>query len=273
MAKLGTVWERAAEFAGERAGALAPIVLAAFVVPNAASSCLGAIAPAAPPAVRLVLSAVMLLLSLVTLWGSLAVMALATGEPGVAPAARLATRRLGPALLVSVVLGVLGALLVAPVPGILVVRGYDVAAIAVAQAGNVVVDPQTSSMVALYVLVLLPVALFLFTRLILVSAVVLREPVALGAIRRSWVLTRRHGWRIVGTLLLFVIIAAVAQLAARTVFGSVFTLLLGAGEGLTTGFVLTAIVTACVQGVVMLLLAAFQGKLYAARIGESVPAA
>lgn len=273
MAKLGTVWERAAEFAGERAGTLAPIVLAAFVLPNAASSCLGAVAPVVPPVARLALTGVILLLSVVSLWGSLAVMALATGAPGLAPAARLATQRMGPALLVSIVLGLVAVLLVAPLVGILAAKGYDVLAIAAAQAGNVVVDPQTSSMVALYVLVLIPVGLFLFTRLVLVSPVVLREPVSLGAIRRSWVLTRRHGWRIFGTLLLFVVIAGVAQLAARTVFGSVFTLLFGAGEGLTTGFVLTAIVTAGVQAVVMLLLAAFQAKLYAALSAESVAAA
>ncbi|UYY78977.1 hypothetical protein [Sphingomonas sp. R1] len=273
MAKLGTVWERATEFAGERAGALAPIALAAFVVPNAASSCLGALAPALPPATRMALAGIILLLSVVTLWGSLAVMALATGEPGTASAARLATRRLGPALLVSIVLGVVAALLAAPLPAILLARGYDVVALAAGQTGNVVIDPQTSSMVALYMLVLLPVGLFLFTRLVLVSPVVLREAVSLGAIRRSWVLTRRHGWRIFGTLLLFVVIAGVAQLAARSVAGSVFALLLGGGDGLTTSFALTAIVTACVQGVVMLLLAAFQAKLYAARIAETVPAA
>jgi hypothetical protein len=264
MAKLGTVWERATEFAGERAGALAPIALAAFVVPNAASSCLGALAPALPPATRMALAGIILLLSVVTLCGSLAVMALATGEPGTASAARLATRRLGPALLVSIVLGVVAALLAAPLPAILLARGYDVVALAAGQTGNVVIDPQTSSMVALYMLVLIPAAIAVFVRLILVTSVVLHESLLFGAVRRSWVLTRRHGWRIFGTLLLFLVIAGVAQLALQTVLGSVFVLLFGAGTGLTLGTALLLLAQVLLQTVITVLLAAFQGKLYTA---------
>jgi hypothetical protein len=270
MAKMGTVWDQTTGFVGERFGPLVPIALATFVAPTVISACLQTLATTSGPAARLVLGALVLLLSLATIWGSLTVIALATGEGSVAASGRLAGRRLPAALLVSIVLGLAAALLVAPVPLILASRGYDVMAIAAGQAGNVVVDPQTSSIVALYVLALIPVLLAAFTRLILISPVVLREAVMFGAIRRSWALTRRHGWRIFGLLLLFALIGGIAQLAAQTVFGSVFTLLFGAGEGLTLALLLTTIVTACVQAVVMLLLAAFQGKLYAALATDSV---
>lgn len=264
MAKMGIVWDRTVAFAGERLGVLLPIALAAFVVPGVAGNCAQALALTAGSGARWGLGALVLLLSLPSIWGSLAVIALATGEERLAGAGRLALRRLPAAILVSIVLGLAAALAMLPVAVILAAGGYDLAAIAAGRAGAVVVDPRTSSLVALYVLLLLPVALFAFTRLILVSPVVLREDALFGAIRRSWVLTRKHGWRIFGMLLLFGMIGGIAQLAAQAVFGSVFTLLAGGGQGVTTAFVLTTIATSCVQAVVMVLLAAFQGRLYAA---------
>ncbi|WP_139810027.1 hypothetical protein [Sphingomonas azotifigens] len=264
MAKMGTVWDRTAAFVGERAGVLLPLAIVVFLVPGAIGTCLQLVAATSSVPIRWGLGALVLLLSLPTIWGSLAVIGLATGESGIAAAGGLATRRLLATVIVSVALGVAAIALALPVPIILALRGYDVAALSAGRAGNVVVDPQTSAMVALYMLALIPVLLFAFTRLLLVSPVVLREAVLFGAIRRSWVLTRRHGWRIFGTLLLFGVIGGVAQLAAQTVFGSVFTLWFGAGEGLTTAFVLTTIATGSVMAVVQLLLAAFQGKLYAA---------
>lgn len=264
MAKMGIVWDRTAALVGERLGTLLPIALAAFVVPGVAASCAQALSLTAGGGARWGLGVLVLLLSLPSIWGSLAIIALATGDEGLAGASRLALRRLPAALLVSILLGLAAALAVLPVAVILAAGGYDVAAIAAGQAGAVVVDPRTSGMVAIYVLLLVPVLLFAFTRLLLVSAVVLREGAQFGAIRGSWMLTRKHGWRIFGVLLLFGLIGGIAQLAAQAVFGSVFTLLAGGGQGVTLAFVLTTIATTCVQAVVMVLLAAFQGRLYAA---------
>ncbi|WP_010546033.1 hypothetical protein [Sphingomonas elodea] len=273
MAKLGTVWERATEFVGERIRMLAPLALAAFVVPNVVSAWCQAQSAVAAPGMQLVLFLPVLLLSIVSMGGSLAVIALATGEGTLGGATRLAVRRLPAALLVSILMGIAAAILGVPVLLILAARGYDVMVMATGQGANVVVDPQTSSIVALYALVVVILLCVAVSRLILASAVVLREGVALASLRRSWRLTAGHGWRIFGTLLLFVVIAGIAQLAARTVFGSVFALLFGAGEGMTAAFLLTALVTSCVQAVAMLLLAAFQGKLYAERVDEMAGAA
>lgn len=264
MAKMGIVWERTTAFAGERLGTLVPVALAAFVVPGVINTCLSAATATAGGGARLGAGLLVLLLSLVSFWGSLTVMALATGEGGIAAAGRLAARRLPAALAVSIALGLVAALVALPLPLILAMRGYDVMAMATGQAGNVLVDPQTSSIVALWALVLIVAFLVLFTRLLLVSPVVLREGVAFAAIRRSWALTRGHGWRIAGLLLLFALIGGIAQMAAQLVFGSVFALLFGTAPGLTTAMLLTTIVTASVQAVVMVLLAAFQGKLYGA---------
>ncbi|WP_126002725.1 hypothetical protein [Sphingomonas sp. ABOLE] len=264
MAKMGIVWDRTTAFVGERLGALAPITLATLVAPAVASSCLSVAFAMASPGTRMGVGVLAVLLSLVSFWGTLVVMALATGDESLAAAGRAAARRLPATLLVSLALGLAFVALAVPLGLILVARGYDVTAMAAGQGGSVVVDPQTSAMVALWMLVLVAVCLFAFARLVLVSAVVLRERVAFAAIRRSWALTRGHGWRIFGMLLLFLLIATIAQLAAQAVFGSVFALLLGNAPGLTAALVLTTIVTACVQGAAMLLLAAFQGKLYVA---------
>jgi len=264
MAKMSIVWDRTAAFVGERLGTLLPVALAAFVLPGVAGSCVQVLAASSPSGARLGLGALSLLLSLPSVWGSLVVIGLATGVDRLGDAARLATRRLPATILVSIILGLVAALTMLPIAVILAASGYDVAAIAAGQAGNVVVNPQASGMVALYFIVLVPVLLFAFTRLLLVTPVVLRESVLFGAVRRSWVLTRKHGWRIFGMLLLFGLIGGIAQLAAQAVFGTVFTLLAGGGQGLTTAFVLTTIATTCVQAIVMVLLAAFQGRLYAA---------
>ncbi len=71
-------------------------------------------------------------------------------------------------------------------------------------------------------------------------------------------------WKIIGMLILYGIVAGVAILATRTVFGSVLRLVLG-GDGLvTTASVLTALIGAVVQTVFVVLAAAFTAKLYLA---------
>ncbi|WP_294252625.1 hypothetical protein [uncultured Sphingomonas sp.] len=264
MAKMSIVWDRTTAFVGENLGTLVPLALAAFVAPGVINSCASAAAATASPGVRLAVGALVVLVSIVSFWGSLTVIALATGAGARADAGRLAVRRLPAALLVSIGIGLAAAVAMLPLPVLLAARGYDVLTIATGQASGMTIDPQTSSMVALWVLVLVLAFFFLFTRLLLVSTVVLREGLLFGAVGRSWALTRGHGWRIFGLLLLFTLIGGVAQLAAQLVFGSVFALLFGNAPGLTTAMLLTTIVTASVQAVVMLLLAAFQGKLYVA---------
>jgi hypothetical protein len=264
MAKMSIVWDRTTAFVGEHLGALVPLALMAFIAPGVVNSGVSAAAAAAGPGVRLAVGVLVVLLAIVSFWGSLTVIALATGAAGLADAGRLALRRLPAALLVSLGIGVAAAVAMLPVPLILAGRGYDLMAIAAGQGATMTIDPQTSSMIALWVLVLILAFFFLFTRLLLVSTVVLREGALFGAIGRSWALTRGHGWRIFGLLLLFTLIGGISQFAAKLVFGSVFALLFGNAPGLTTAMLLTTFVTASVQAVVMLLLAAFQGKLYVA---------
>ncbi|WP_294334737.1 hypothetical protein [uncultured Sphingomonas sp.] len=281
MAKLGTVWERAAEFAGERVGALSPIALGAIALPTLLSTSLPPLVLGAGPGIRILTMALAVLLSIVSMWGSLAVTAWAIDPESRAAAVALARRRLPAVLLVSIGVGAAAALLFLPIPILLGVRGYDLTQIfvgATAQgtiASRPTIDAQTGGLIGLYLLALTPLLSAVFVRLTLLGPVVLREGLLFGAVRRSWVLTRRHGWRVFGTLLLFFVIAGIAQLAAQTVFGSVFTLLFGAGPAgtLTLAIGLTLLVQAIVQTLIIVLLAAFQGKLYAALSAEAATAA
>lgn len=269
MAKMSAVWDRTGEFLSEKTGTLTPLALIAFFVPASISTNLDVIGAGAAMPTRLLLMGISLLLSVLSFWGSLTVMQVVLAGGPVGAAAGVAGRRLPAALLVSLVLGAGLALLFVPVTILLALRGFDLRTIA-ANGAQMSVDAQTAAILGLYLVVVLLILLFLFARLSVVSAVVLHERRLLGAIGRSWRLTRGNNWRILGVLLLLGIVAAIAQLAARTVFGTVFQLVVGGSDGgVPLATVLTGIVVAAVQSVFLLVLAAFQGNLYHALATEA----
>ncbi|KTF68483.1 hypothetical protein ACNFJ7_08750 [Sphingomonas sp. HT-1] len=267
MAKMGAVWDRTAEFLGDRAGALVPLALFALAVPAGISANLSALAGTGGVA-RGVALVVQLLLWLVSMWGSLAVTALAIGAGGVSEAGQVARRRLLATLIVALTLGIAAAVLGMPMVVMLVAAGYDLNAIGQPNA-SMQVDPATAMRVGAYSLLWLVIILVLFVRLVVVNPVLLREGGLFGSLGRSWQLTRRHTFRIVGVLILLLVVASVCQLAAQAVFGSVLALVLGGGSGISLATVLTSLVVAAVQSVFMVVFAAFQGKLYVALAGDT----
>jgi hypothetical protein len=100
--------------------------------------------------------------------------------------------------------------------------------------------------------------------LALVLPVMLEERRGLGALRRSFTLTRGLALRILGVMLLLGLVAAVATLAAKTVFGTVFRLLLGDAGPFSATNILTAIVVGAVAALFTVIGDAFTGKLYLA---------
>jgi membrane-anchored glycerophosphoryl diester phosphodiesterase (GDPDase) len=199
----------------------------------------------------------------VSLWGSLAITAMALDIASERSAANIATRRFLPALAVTLVIFVGAALLVLPIPGILAFSGYDMAAIANRDA--VAISSQMGWFIGLYLIKLTLLLLWLAARLILATPVVIRENRILSAIGQSWSLTRGAALRIVGVILLYAIVSIVAGLAARTVFGSIFALVAGNdGEGVTLSTVMTSIVVGAVQSAFMVIPPAFTARLYLA---------
>lgn len=263
MVKMSTVWDRTAEFLSDYIGAVVPIALLAFFVPASIGGSLQSVFLTASPGVVLALRLVQLAFAILSVWGSLVITAMALGSARSETATTLARRRLLPALAVSVALCIGMVALTLPAPLFLAASGYDL--MAVARGETVAISPAVAGTLSIYFLTLSAVFIWIGARLAVVTPVIVREGRMFGAIPRGWRLTRGSTWRIIGVLILFVIVAAVASLAANTVFGSIFALVAGGGEdGISLAGVLTSIVTAAVQTAFMVLLPAFTAKLYLA---------
>lgn len=268
MVKMGTVWDRTAEFLSDNIAAVVPIALLAFFVPACIGGNFAALSVGATFSLMLVLRLIQLAFAVLSLWGSLAITAMALDMTADQSAGTIALHRLPKAILVSLVMLAAVVVLVLPIPGVLAANGYDMAA---AASGN---PPAMSGGMALFVslygLALAVVLLWLFARLSVATPLIVREREGLGALGGSWHLTRGVALRIVGVILLYVVVSWVAQLAANTVFGSIFTLVAGTDSGgLTLAGVLTSIVVAAVQTAFMVLAPAFLAKLYLALTGRA----
>jgi len=263
MVKMSTVWDRTAEFLSDNIGTIVPVALIAFFVPASISGNFEAVFLTATPGVMLALRLVQLAFAILSVWGSLIITAMALENPTGEPAPKIARRRLLPTLAVSVVLGIVMIALTLPAPLFLAASGYDLTAIA--RGEMVAITPAAASFVWIYFLLLMIIFIWVGARLIVTTPVIVREERMFDAIPQSWRLTRGSTWRIIGVLILFALVATVSALAANTVFGSIFALVAGGGEGgISLAGVLTSIVTAAVQTAFQVLLPAFTAKLYLA---------
>lgn len=262
MVKMSIVWDRTAEFLSDNIAAVLPIALLAFFVPASIEGNFAAAMTGAGEWLKIVLYVFQLVFALVSLWGSLVITAMALDIATERSAANIATRRLIPALVVSIVMIVVASALVLPVPGILAFNGYDMAAMA--RGENVNMSMSVAGFIVLYLLALTLLLLWVIARLIVATPVVVRESRVLSALGQSWRLTRGSALRIVGVIILFAIVSWVAALAAKTVFGSIFALVAGNGEGVTLSSVMTSIVVAAVQSAFMVIPPVFTAKLYLA---------
>jgi len=262
MVKMSIVWDRTAEFLSDNIAAVLPIALLTFFVPASIEGNFAAAMIGADEGLKILLTVLQIVFAVVSLWGSLAITAMALDIASERSAANIATRRLIPALVVSIVMIVVASALVLPVPGILAFNGYDMAAMA--RGENVNMSAGVASFIVLYLLALTLFLLWLIARLVVATPLVVRENRVLSALGQSWRLTRGTALRIVGVIILFAIVSWVAALAAKTVFGSVFALVAGNGDGVTLSSVMASIVVAAVQSAFMVIPPAFTAKLYLA---------
>lgn len=262
IVNMGNVWDRATEFVSDNLSAIAPIALLAIFLPATLSASIQPIAEQSATAM-LVVQIAGLVLTVVMLWGQLAIIALATGAAASrAAATRLATARLPTMLGLSGLLLIGTLLLMVPIPVVLGIGGYDVDA---AMRGVPAELPAgASGFVAIYVLILLPLFFFLAARLALLTPIVVRERLGIGAFRRSFALTRGITWKIVGVVLLYGIVFGVAMLAAQFVFGAILQLVAGGEGDISVATVLTAVLVSAVQTAFVVIAAAFAAKLYLA---------
>jgi len=262
MIKMGTVWDRAAEFLTDNLPAILPIALLAYFVPLSIQGSFAPVIEDASPGLALVLHLITLAFAILSLWGSLTLAAMVlgiAGDPG-----SIAVRRLLPALIVWIAVLAGFCLLFLPVILALIAGGADLDSMARG------IRPAIPRVIAwplvLYCLAALAVMLWTCARLIVVTPVIVAERRIFGALARSWRLTRGVTWRVIGVILLFAMVSLVAGLAAKTVFGSIFQLVAGPGGGLSLTGVLTSVTVAAVQTAFSVIVPVFTAKLYQALI-------
>ena len=245
---VSTAWDETASFARREARLLFPI---AFLLLSLPAAIVRAIAPAAGagdlPRAGLWLATLPILLC-VSLIGALAISALALGHAAGAGAAfRLAAGRFA-ALLGAAVLVVLGGALVA-VPVFLL-------------AG--LIGSHGPAYAALPVLAMLPVYLFFWVRLMLMTPAACAEAIGpIALIRRSWNLTSGHFWPLLGFVLLVTIVSLVVLAALGAIGGILIMLAAGRPEPGNVAMLLILIGAALVQAVISGLFTAFVARIYA----------
>jgi hypothetical protein len=196
------------------------------------------------------------------LWGELAIVALAIQPRSVRAALGQAGLRLPVVVGFAILLSLVSLLLAVPAVVILSAYGFDF--LAAAEGGTLEPEVAATAWIILYMLVLLPVLLWIGARLSLVLPVVVAERRGLRAISRSFTLTRGLAAKIIGMLLLYGIVSLVLTAAVRFGTGTIFAIAFGSDDGLGAASVLTLMLTAAVETVMAVLLWAFTGKLYLA---------
>ncbi|MBW4329821.1 hypothetical protein KY084_02890 [Stakelama sp. CBK3Z-3] len=274
MVKMESVWQRTAEFLSDNVTVVLPIAIAAIFVPTTISQAVQPLHADSGQALQVVLAILTLIFTLLSIWGQAAIMALAIDPTIGRSAARTGARRM-PAIIGTGLLLLL-ALLVLLLP-IYLVLAPDGAGAWTLASGNAKPSPAAMAAIVLYAIVLIVILVIAFARLVLITPVIVAERRGIGAIRRSWRLTRGRTAAMVGLILLYAVIVIVAQLAAKTVLGSVLLLIFGGDGVINVATVLTAIGVGLVIMIFTVLQAAFLAKLYVAladpaELNAAVPA-
>ncbi|HEX4692972.1 hypothetical protein [Sphingomonas sp.] len=265
MVNMGNVWDRTTEFLSDNAAALWPIAALAVFVPQSVAALIGGAANGgiAP----IVVAATALVCALVSIWGQLAITALAIDpEAGRDRAIAAASANYLRAILAMLVLLVGLALLSLPIGATLAASGIDIGALRRGdQAALSSLSGGAAAFVAIYAIALAVVALIVTVRVtLLLYPVVVAEKLGVGALRRAFMLSNGMAWKMFGVWLLFVIVYLVASAAVKSAIGGVLGLFLGN----TQPFGLVAIVVALLSGLVtmayVLVTASFFAKLYRA---------
>lgn len=263
MVNMGNVWDRTTEFLSDNAAALWPIAaLAVFVPQSVAALMRGAANSGIAP---IAMGGIALVCTLVSIWGQLAITALAldpdAGRPRAVAAA--SANYLG-AIAAMLVLLVVLIVLSLPIGATLVASGLDLGAL---RRGDQVALSSLSggaaAFFAIYAIALAVVALIVTVRVtLLLYPVVVAERLGVGALRRAFMLSNGMAWKMFGVWLLFVIVYLVASAAVKSAIGGVLGLFLGN----THPFGFVAIVVALLSGLVttayVLVTASFFAKLY-----------
>ena len=272
MVRMGNVWDRTMEVLSGRGAMLAGIAVLTLFVPAVISAGFTAYAtpapPAAPaPAINALGVLLTLAVSIVAVWGQLFVIAASSdAATGTAAARAQANGRLLPAILLALALAAILTVALLPAVVLLALAGFDFAALSQG-ATPAAIAPGMALLASGYAAIVLIVLLFAGARMLPLYAVVLHERLGLGAIARCWRLTRRHSWRLVGVLLLFLVVLMIATSAAQSVGGLIARIILGGDARATVAFV-AAVIAQAVSTALTLVAIVFSAQLYVAFVAR-----
>lgn len=268
--KMGSVWDRTTEVLNGRTGMIATITVLGLVLPSILRDAYVSAATPGTASFAGIGMALSLAALLAMIWAQLAIIAVAT-HPATTrdDAGRQARVRLAPAFGLTLLLGLVAVVAMLPPIVALTLSGFDFAAAARgASMATTVPSAGTAVFVTVYCIVLGVLAIWVAARLILLNPVILNERRGIGAIGRSFALTRGMTWRIIGVVILFAIVLTIATLAAEAVTGLVFRLALGASAKGLSAF-LAGVVGTLVSSAFTAIAAVFTAQFYVASAGTS----
>lgn len=130
---------------------------------------------------------------------------------------------------------------------------------------GITMEPGAAPPPAALIVLLLFVAVISYVaiRMLLTSPVASAEAVGpIGIIKRSWVLTSGHGWRLFGFLILFIIGAIIAIAAASVAATLLMSLLVGQVEPLSVSALVIALVEALASAIATMLFILMLARIY-----------
>ena len=250
---ISKAWDETKDITARDGRLIGAVALALVALPAAVSGLVspGGISDSAAPIWARV---VVVVATMVTVAGQLALIRLAIGPSITVGEAIVHGLRRTPIYVVVAILITGGLLLLAlPFVGILMAAGVPLDTEGL----------KHSPAAAMLGLVYFAVVAFFAIRMLMASSVASAEaagPIAI--IRRSWELTAGHWWRLFGFILIFVIGALVLLGAAGAAVGVIVGLVLGKPEPLTAGALVIALFLAIVNAVVTALLAVMLARIY-----------
>lgn len=270
MVSIGTTWDRTVDFVRDNMGALAPVVLATQFAPAAVSGSFDRLRMASTGGTSLALNLLTLAVTVIAMWGALYLTGFAAQDDKREQrhvARGIATKRFMPLVGVSILLFLIVVVIFVPAGLLAVASGFDFSGI---MAGREPDPAQFATLgwTFLYVFVAAIFMVWLFARLLPVTAVVAMERRGVGAIGRTFALTRGMALKLVGLLILYGIVAAIGVSAARFVFGGIFALFGAADSSVSIGDIAAAIAVSAVSAILALYQSAFVGKLYRGMVGD-----
>jgi hypothetical protein len=264
MARLSInqAWNETAEFVKRDFGPLFAIALALIALPNFALQALAPVDPGAADGAGMGLWLLLLVVALLSsLVGTLAITTLALGRENVVGSAiGHSFRRLPPVLAAVLLVGVAAIAAIVILSLLLHITPEALAA----------PNRETLGRVTLLLLLVTIVMLPFWVKLMLMTPVASAEPAgALAIIKRSWVLTRGHFWKLLGFTLLLVLVLLVVLVVVGALAGILLTLLLGPPEAGNLSELLLLLVRGAINAAFSVVFTTMVARVYAQLAGPA----